>query len=280
MIDSHCHLNLIADLINKESSTPLLDEEIDALYYNLVERALSAGVRCIQTICTKLEEFNHLAEISQKFDNVFLSLGVHPCNVTGNEQRQQLVDLARSTKKVIGIGETGLDFFHPHDAQAQERSFVEHIIACHILKIPLIVHVREAEDRVLDILLTHFRSFPFTGLIHCFTASKNFAKKVLDLGMYVSISGIVTFKNATQLQEVVRFVPIDRILIETDAPYLAPVPMRGKRNEPSYLKHVLASVASIKNMPVEMVDRQIDENFFSLFNKDATGEAILDSFSN
>ena len=254
IVDSHCHLDMLKDYDSMD---------------NIVSRAKEAGVQYLQTICTKLDDFENILSIAKKYDNVFASVGIHPSEVKIVTPAKRLVELA-SHSKVIGLGETGLDYFYnKEDAhqQIQRKSFEQHIIASQENNLPIIVHTRDAESDTLNILKEHKKNQEFPGLIHCFTSSKEFATKMLDLGMYISISGIVTFKNATDLQEAATFIPLDRMLIETDSPYLAPTPKRGKTNEPSYTKYVAEFVAQLKGVGVEEIAKQTTDNFFNLFSK-------------
>lgn len=254
LVDSHCHLDMLQE-----------HDEVE----KIVERAVANNVKYMQTICTKLDEFDQLHSIAERFDNIYMSVGVHPNEVETLVEAKQLQELS-SHKKVIGLGETGLDYYYSREEAKQElqrNSFVQHIKAAQINNLPVIVHTRDAEEDTARIIIEEKNISDFPALIHCFTASKEFAKKMLDYGLYISISGIVTFKNAELLREVVQMVPLDRLLVETDAPYLAPVPKRGKTNEPAYTLHVAESIADIKGIPLSTVADQTTENFFRLFSK-------------
>lgn len=254
IVDSHCHLDMLKDYDSTD---------------NVVTRAKEADVQYLQTICTRLDNFKNILSIAKKYDNVFASIGVHPSEVKKVTPAKKLVELANH-EKVIGLGETGLDYFYNKEAEHQKiqrESFKQHIIASQENSLPIIVHTRDAEDDTVNIIKECKKNQDFPGLIHCFTASKEFATKMLDLGMYISISGIVTFKNATDLQEAAKFIPLDRMLVETDSPYLAPVPKRGKTNEPSYTRYVAEFVAKLKGVDVEEVAEQTTNNFFNLFSK-------------
>lgn len=261
IVDSHCHLDMLTDYDN-----------ID----NIVKRASDSGVKYLQTICTTIEGFNKILSISKKYDNVFASVGVHPSNVEKNNDvitSEKIIELSND-QKVIGIGETGLDYFYQKDQAQQEKqreSFRQHIIAsqksCESQGLPVIIHTRDAEQDTLDIISENKKNADFPALIHCFTASKEFASKVLDLGLYISISGIVTFKNAENLRDVINYIPANKLLVETDSPYLAPVPKRGKTNEPSYTRYVVEFLADLKGMSAEKLANQTTENFFNLFSK-------------
>lgn len=254
LIDTHCHLNL-GHLKGDE------DE--------IVKRATENGVKYLHTICTRLEEFEEIKSIAYKFPNVYCSVGVHPCNVdeTNIPTPENLSKLSKDPK-VISFGETGLDYYHPgFDKESQKQSFVNHILASHSEKLPIIVHTREAGDDSIEILTNEMKNNPFTGIIHCFTEEYEFAKKALDLGMYISVAGVVTFKNATKLQETISKLPIDRLLVETDAPYLAPMPMRGKPNEPSYVKFTAGFLSSLLGIPEEIILEETTENAKAIFSK-------------
>ena len=254
IVDSHCHLDMLTEY-----------DEIDSI----VQRAIESDVKYLQTICTRLDNFENILNIAKKYDNVFASVGVHPSEVEAVTPADELVKLA-SDAKVIGLGETGLDYFYnkePAHHKMQRDSFEQHIIASQENNLPIIVHTRDAEEDTQNIIASGKKQQDFPGLIHCFTASKEFADKMLDLGMYISISGIVTFKNAASLQDAVKYIPLNRLLVETDAPYLAPVPKRGKTNEPSYTRYVTEFIAQIKGISTAEVAEQTTENFFNLFLK-------------
>ncbi len=255
IVDSHCHLDMLTDY-----------DSID----NIVKRAVESDVKYLQTICTRLDKFSDILSIAKKYDNVFASVGVHPCEVKDKDisSAKELIKLS-GDKKVIGIGETGLDYFYNKDTnhqKSQRDSFHQHILASQDNKLPVIVHTRDAEEDTYRILSENKKYRDFPALIHCFTASKNFASKVLDLGLYISISGIVTFKNAENIRDALKYIPIDRLLVETDSPYLAPTPKRGKTNEPSYTKYIVEYLADLKGITAEKLALQTTENFFELFS--------------
>ncbi len=256
LIDSHCHLNKLAETAN-------LDD--------IMNRAKDNGVGYLQTICTTFAELPEILLITEKYDNVLASCGVHPNDVkTPVPDYQTIIDFC-SHPKIIGIGETGLDYYYQTaEKELQILSFLQHIIASQHNSLPVIVHTREAEEDTIEILSSEMKNAPFPGLIHCFTSSKYLARKMLDLGLYISISGIITFKNAEELQEIVRYIPLDRLLIETDSPYLAPVPKRGKQNEPSFVIHVADKIAELKSTTSETIAEATSQNFFSLFKKAKT----------
>jgi TatD DNase family protein len=254
LIDSHCHLDFPG----------LAQDEAGVL-----ARARTAGVGGMLTIGTRLDQFERVRAIAERHANVWCSVGVHPHEAKEEGQRtpDRLVEAARHPR-VVGIGETGLDFYYEHSPRAeQEESFRAHIAAARICRLPLIVHTRDADGETGDILEDEFRKGAFAGLIHCFSAGPEMARRALDLGLYVSISGIVTFKAADSLRQIVRDIPLDRLLVETDAPYLAPVPKRGRTNEPAFVPHTAAKVAELKGITSDELAAVTTDNFFRLFAK-------------
>jgi TatD DNase family protein len=253
LVDSHCHLDFDA-----------YASELDAV----VDRARAAGVGACVTICTKLSEFARVREIAERYPNLWCSIGVHPHEAKDADvSAATLVEGARHPR-VIGIGETGLDYYYLHSPKdVQIGCFREHIAASRESGLPLIVHTRDAEDDTISVLEAEMAKGSFTGLIHCFTGSAKLAKAALELGFLISASGIVTFKNSVSLREVFSQVPLDRLLVETDAPYLSPVPYRGKRNEPAYVAHTANVLASIKGIDVTELAEATTQNFFRLFDK-------------
>ncbi len=265
IVDSHCHLDMLQDQGKSQAENKL---QTDAI----VQRATESNIAYMQTICTRLDNFANILDIAKRYNNVFASVGVHPSEVDKDiVTSEDLLKLA-SDNKVISFGETGLDYFYnksvPHQ-ELQRRSFENHIEASQnsTASMPIIVHTRDADDDTAAIISTNMKRKTFPALIHCFTASADFARKMLDLGVYISVSGIVTFKNAKDLQEIVKFLPLDRILVETDSPYLAPVPHRGKTNEPAFTKHVVEFIADLKEVPSEKIASATTENFFNLFSR-------------
>jgi len=260
LVDSHCHLDYLAK-----------DGDLE----EVVARAGRAGVGRMVTICTKLSEFEEVREIAARFDGVHCSVGVHPheAEAEGQDRPDLLVELA-GHPKVVGIGETGLDFYYEHSPrQAQEASFRAHIAAARETGLPLIVHARDADDDTVRVLQDEAGAGPLSGVIHCFTAGPGLAEAALDLGFYISVAGIVTFKKAEELRDTLRRVPLDRLLVETDAPYLAPVPKRGKRNEPAFVVHTAEHLAELKEVDSAELARITTENFFAVFAKAAAAES-------
>ncbi len=256
LVDSHCHLDF-----------PDFTPERDAV----VERAGEAGIGWMLTICTHVSRFDQVKAVAEAYPNVFCTVGIHP-HEAGSEpptSAAELIALA-AHPKVVGFGETGLDFYYEHSPRAdQERSFRAHIAAARDTGLPLIVHTRDADVDTLRILREEHANGPFPGLIHCFSASRALADAAVDLGLYISFSGIVTFKNAAELRETARTLPIERLLVETDAPYLAPEPKRGKRNEPAFTAFTAARVAELRGLEPAEFARVTTENFFRLFSRAA-----------
>jgi len=254
LVDSHCHLDF-----------PELAAELD----DVVARARRAGVGRMVTICTRLDQFERVRAIAERFPDVYCSVGVHP-HEAGDDwgyDAATLVALA-DHPKVVGIGETGLDYYYEHSPrEAQQRSFRAHIAAARTTGLPVIVHTRDAEPDTVAILEEERARGPFRGLIHCFSGSPQLAEKCVALGLSISLSGIVTFKKAEAVRTAAARVPHDRLLVETDAPYLAPVPHRGKRNEPAFVVHTAAVAAQLTGLAPEALAERTTENFFALFAK-------------
>ncbi|WP_295139407.1 TatD family hydrolase [uncultured Reyranella sp.] len=254
LIDSHCHLDF-PELTTDESG--------------VLARARTAGVAGMLTIGTRLDQFERVRAIAERHDNVWCSVGVHPHEAKEEGQRtpDRLIEATRHPK-VVGIGETGLDFYYEHSPrEEQAESFRAHIAASRQTGLPLIVHTRNADTETGDILEDEYGQGAFPGLIHCFSSGRAVAERALALGFYISISGIVTFKAAEELRVIVRDVPLDRLLVETDAPYLAPVPKRGKTNEPAFVAHTAAKVAELKGVSLAELEATTTDNFFRLFTK-------------
>lgn len=254
LVDSHCHLDF-----------PDFSDERD----EVVRRARDAGVGVCLTIGTTLEKFPQVCAIAEQYENIWCSVGIHP-----HEAEKELLDdkarLIQHTNhsKVVGIGETGLDYFYEHSPrQEQQRNFIAHIVAARETGLPLIVHSRDADDDTIRILEDEMGKGAFTGLIHCFTGTQRLADATLALGLSISVSGIATFKKSEALRDVLKSVPLNRLMVETDAPYLAPMPHRGKRNEPSFVTHTASVLAAIKNVSAEEIAIITSDNFFRLFTK-------------
>ena len=254
IVDSHCHLDLL------EAQGFNIDE--------VVQNAKENNVEILQTICTRISKINDILKYSKKYKNVFASVGNHPCNVDEECQikAEDIVAICNGDKKIIGIGETGLDYFHKNSSlKNQKESFLEHIKASQMLQKPLIIHSRDCDKDMMEILESEQKNKKFPALLHCFSSSQALAHKALDLGIYISVSGIVTFKNAQDLQRIVKGLPLNMMLVETDSPYLAPVPHRGKSNQPAFTRYVVEFVAHLKGLERQEVAAQTTQNFVSLF---------------
>ena len=251
LVDSHCHLDF-ADFA----------AERDAV----VERARDAGVGTMLTIGTRLDEFPQVRAIAEAYDDVWCSVGAHPHEATDHVATTAAALAALAAHpRVVGIGEAGLDFHYDHSPRdVQEQVFRTHIAAARQTGLPLIVHARAADVEMAGILR---EERPPAGVMHCFSSGRALAEAALEIGFYISISGIVTFKNADELRAIVRDVPLDRLLIETDAPYLAPVPYRGKRNEPAFVAATAAAVAALKGITAAELAAATTDNFFRLFSR-------------
>lgn len=254
LVDSHCHLDF-----------PDFEDDVEAV----LARAAAAGVGAMLTICTHLSRFERVLKLARAHDNVFCTIGVHPHEAATEKDitTERLVELSRHAK-VVGFGETGLDYYYQHSPrEAQKASFLAHIQAARESGLPLIIHSREADDDMAEILTSEYQKAPFSGLLHCFGSNAALAEAALGIGFYISFSGIVTFKNAESVREVAKTVPLQRILVETDAPYLAPMPKRGKRNEPAYTAYTAAFVAGLRDMEEGAFAAATTANFFRLFAK-------------
>ena len=251
MIDSHCHLD----------HEPLLGN-ID----EVIKRAKDTNINKLLTICTTLDSFERIKDLLKKDPIIFGTFGIHPHETkTDIVQKDLIIKNINENEKIIGVGETGLDFFYNHsNKERQIQSFKEHIEAAIILKKPIIVHSRDAENETYDIL-NSYKNDQLKILMHCFTGSFEFSKKLLTLGAFFSASGIITFKNSVELQNTFKTIPIDRLLVETDSPFLAPIPMRGKKNEPSFIKYTFEKLALLKNITSDKIDEITTNNFNKLF---------------
>lgn len=235
----------------------------------VIARAREAGVKAMLTISDKLSSTEAIAAIAGKDPLIWRSIGVHPHYVKDypDLKADKLIEMAAGDD-VVGIGECGLDFYYEHsDRDVQNAVFRAHIAASRETKLPLIIHTRDADDATLELLENEYREGGFIPLLHCYTGGPKLAEAALALGGYVSFSGIVTFKNASDIRAIAEATPLDRIIIETDCPYLAPVPMRGRRNEPAYVVHVAEKLAEIKNISLEDIEKATTDNFFRLFSK-------------
>ena len=255
IIDSHCHLE-------HEPMISNLKEVID--------RAIKNNVKYLLSISTTNESYERILKIVENYKNIYGTYGIHP-HETKNYKKlssELIVKKLALSKKIIGIGETGLDFYYEHSEPAiQKKIFIEHIKAAQNLNLPLIVHTRSAEAETYDILKSEKKNKDFKVLIHCFTGSKVFAHKLIDIGCYISASGVVTFKKSKDLADTFLSLPNDRILVETDSPYLSPEPLRGKSNEPSHIIHTVNFLSKLKKIDPLIFAERTSKNFFNLFGQ-------------
>jgi TatD DNase family protein len=254
LIDSHCHLDF-----------PDFADDLSGI----VERAEAAGIARIVSISTRVRQFDNLRAIAEKFPNVYCSIGTHPhqAHEELDVMIEELVGLARHPK-VVAIGEAGLDYHYDYSPRdAQEIGFRRHIAAARETQLPLVIHAREADTDIGRILAEETRNGAFPAVLHCFTAGRELALRAIDLGLYISFTGILTFKKSEELRAIAAELPSDRIMVETDAPYLAPGKFRGKRNEPSYVTETAKVLAATRGVSPVEIARQTTDNFFRLFNK-------------
>jgi TatD DNase family protein len=258
-VDSHCHLDDLK-----------FQGELD----QLIQRAKGNKVETLVTIGTSLGAIPDVQEIARKYPQVYYSVGIHPDEAHTLESLDSLKDTlcaCAKDSKMVAFGETGIDYYHAENPRLpQQQSFRAHLQAAKATGLPVIIHCRGdgAEEDILRIIDEEkYTPDHIPGVIHCFTGSKDFAHGALDRGFYISLSGIITFKNAVELQAIAKALPLDRILIETDSPYLAPMPFRGKRNEPSFVVHTAAGLATLRNVSVETIAQTTTENFYKVFSK-------------
>ena len=252
MIDSHCHLD---------------HEPLHENLEDIINRSKAIGITKLLTICTTLESFEIIKSIVKKDKMIYGTYGIHPHETENNlVDKQTIVRAINENEKIIGIGETGLDFFYNHsDRERQISSFKAHIEASIELNIPIIIHSREAEKETFDII-NSYKNNNLKILMHCFTGSLEFSKKLLNLNAFFSASGIITFNNSMELQSTFKTIPLEKLLIETDSPFLAPTPMRGKKNEPSFIKYTVEKLSTIKDKNINDIIDSTTENFNKLFN--------------
>ncbi|MFK7840353.1 MAG: TatD family hydrolase [Bdellovibrionales bacterium] len=258
-IDSHCHLNHA----HFEGQRP----------EDIISDFKGQGIDGCVTICCRIsEELPELLDICKTYTQVNCSIGTHPCDASHEGDKKisldELVKLAKSNDKIVAIGESGLDYYWDKaDVQDQKNSFRKHIQAAQQTGLPLIVHARDADNDIADMLEEEYKNAPYDCVMHCFSSGQKLAERALNLGFYISFSGIVTFKNSKTLQEIAKIIPDDKILVETDAPFLAPTPYRGKINKPSYVRHTGEFLAKLRNMDVNSFAKLTSDNFFTLFTK-------------
>lgn len=254
IIDSHCHLTFED-----------YEDELDTVIQNAIQK----GVGMILNVATNKDEYASLIGTLERYPFIYGAFGIHPDSIDPDNiiTLDELLDLLHHLK-IIGVGETGLDYhYETIDRKYQQQSLYVHIEAARRTQMPLIIHTRDADEDMAAILKESMIYEPFKAMLHCFSSSEKLAKTALDLGCYLSISGIVTFKNSNDLREIVKKIPLDRLLVETDAPFLAPVPYRGKRNEPAFITETFKAVADIKNISQEKLAGQLENNFYTLFDK-------------
>ena len=260
LVDSHCHLDF-----------PDFADDLDGI----VGRAESAGVGRLVTISTRVKRLPALLAIAERFENVYCSVGTHPHHADEEDgiPADELIELTKHPK-VVALGEAGLDNFYEHGSrEAQERGFRAHIAAARATGLPLVIHTREADEDCARILEDEVAKGPFKAVLHCYTGGRELAMKAISLGLSISFTGILTFKKSEALRELAAELPADRIMVETDAPYLAPGKFRGKRNEPSYVVEVAKVLAETRGVSLEEISQQTTENFFRLFAKVPAREA-------
>lgn len=254
LVDHHCHLDF-----------PEFAADLDGV----VARAHAAGVGQMITISTRIRRFDQIRVIAERFDSVYCSIGTHPHNADEEAgiPSSDIIELSKHPK-CVAIGEAGLDYFYKNSSPAaQAEGFRTHIAAARETGLPLEIHTREADADTLAILEDEAKKGAFPAVLHCFTGGRELAMRAVDLGLYVSFSGVITFKKTEQLQAIARELPADRILVETDAPFLAPNPYRGKTNEPSYVTRTAAALAAIRGVSPDDIARRTTENFFRLYTK-------------
>lgn len=252
IIDSHCHLDFDS-----------FEEDLD----DVIQRAQQAGVKVILDVATDPRSYPELIALIEKYPFIYGAFGIHPDSIDPDNMLsvQELLQMLHHLK-IIGVGETGLDYHYENvDRKYQQESLRTHIEAARQAGLPIIIHTRDADKDMMGILKEEMTYKPFTGMIHCFSSSEQLAKTAVDLGMYISLSGIITFKKSEELRDIVKKLPLSQILVETDAPYLAPVPYRGKRNEPAMVVETFKQLAQIKNIPEETLADTLQKNFLTLF---------------
>ena len=254
IIDSHCHLNYSNDNISLEE---------------IISNARDSNVKLMLNIATKPNEFDNIIHTSTLYDEVYFTLGVHPHEASVfNDDIIIKIHTSANNKKFIGIGETGLDYYYNNSEKStQISSFEKHIELSQDLSIPLVIHMRSAEDDTLKIIRKKIKEKKFSGVIHCFTGTKKFADEIIDLGFYISASGVITFKKSFELRDIFATIPDNKILIETDSPYLSPEPLRGKINQPSHIIHTIKKLAEIRSTNYDKLIELTKNNFLNLFQK-------------
>lgn len=254
LVDHHCHID-----------RPEFAKDLEGV----VARAQAAGVGILVNISTRIRKFDHLISVVERFPNVYGTVGTHP-HYAHEELDIPVSEIVRLTKhpKIAGIGEAGLDYYYKHSTpEAQARGFRNHIAAARVTGLPLEIHTREADADTIRILEEEHAKGPFAAILHCYTGGPELARRAVELGLYVSFTGVVTFKKSDALREIANAVPLDRLLVETDAPYLAPEPFRGKLCEPAYVVHTAAALAASRGISPDELARATTENFFRIYKK-------------
>ena len=255
LVDSHCHLNMLS----QESNRNIED---------IILKAKENDVKILNNISTEESEFDSIINISEKFDNIYSTIGIHPSNIESNIISLDKLLLYSKNKKVIAIGESGLEYhYEPIDKIKQKKSFEIHIEAARKSNIPLVIHSRNADDDMIDILKSEMKNGDFKFVLHCFSSGEKLCWTGLDLGGYISLSGIVTFKNADELRGIIKNVPLKNIILETDSPFLAPIPFRGKVNEPANVKNIANYLVDFLKIDFNILEDYTTRNFITLFNK-------------
>ena len=254
LIDSHCHLDF---------------NDFEEDFEDILARARENGVTAMLNAGNNIGELDNQLKISEKYPFIYTAVGVHPHNAAEypNVKAEDFVEKS-GHKKIVGIGECGLDYYYDYSPKdIQQKVFIEQIKAAQQTSLPLIVHTRDADDDTISILGDYYKKAPFTGEIHCFSTSKKLADFALSIGFYISASGIITFNRSAELREIFREIPTERLLVETDSPFLAPIPLRGRRNEPSFVVHTAEKLAQLKDIPFEKLAQITSDNFYRLFRK-------------
>lgn len=254
LVDSHCHLDF---------------NDFEEDFSEILERARENGVTAMLNAGNNIGELDKQLELSEKYPFIYTAVGVHPHNASEYPDLTAEDLIARTShKKVVAIGECGLDYYYDYSPrEVQIRLFREHIKAAQETGLPLIIHTRDADDDMIAILGEAYKKKPFTGEIHCFSSSKRLADFALSIGFYISASGMITFNKCNELRDIIASVPLDRLLVETDSPFLAPIPMRGRRNEPAFVLYTAERLAQIKDLPLEKLAQITSDNFYKLFRK-------------
>ena len=256
LVDSHCHLDF-----------PDFEKDLS----QVVDRAVSKNVIHFLTICTHISKFQQVRNVTEKYKEIMdCSIGIHPHEADNEEavDKNYLINRSKNDPKIIAFGETGLDFYYDNSPrEIQERQFRTHIAASRETDIPVIIHTRNADEKTSQILEEEMEKGAFRGVIHCFSSGDSLALKAIDLGLYISLSGIITFKKSDDLRQIVKKLPLERILVETDAPFLAPVPNRGKRNEPAFVENTAIKLAEIHDKTLDDIAKITTNNFYDLFSK-------------